>query len=257
MKILIVIILCSAVVASVILLKNGSFDEITNAVDSKIGGLTHNLTDSRDGKSYRTVTIGTQTWMAENLNYDYGKHGTGRSFCYGDVEQKCTKYGRLYNYAAVTDSARILENGGICPVGWRLPSVEDWEKLAAYIGRSGAGIKLKSRNGWINDGYGTDEYDFSVVPAGYREKRKYKGEGFVATFWTMTIANNKVLEDVGAAYGKLYLLTNNTQSLDAAFLISAMNPKRAKIAYFAGNINGVDISNATGSHSVRCVKNVR
>lgn len=257
MKILGVIIMCFVIATGVILFKNGSLDEFANVVDDKIGGLAHSFTDSRDGKSYRTVTIGTQTWMAENLNYAYN-HATAKSFCYDDLPENCRNYGRLYNRAAAIDSAAILgsnERQGVCPNGWRLPSVEDWEELAAYIGRSGAGIKLKSKTGWNNGGNGTDEYDFSVVPAGFREKRKYKGDGFVATFWTLTVANNKALEDMGTAYGNHYVLTNNSQSLNAAFWISAMNPKRAKIAYFAGNINGVDISNATGSHSIRCIKN--
>lgn len=257
MKILGFIITCFAIVAGVILFKNGSLGELADIVDDKIGGIAHSFTDSRDGQSYRTVSIGTQTWMAENLNFAYN-HATAKSFCYDDLPENCDKYGRLYNRAAAVDSAGILGSGegqGVCPNGWRLPSVEDWEKLAAYIGISGAGIKLKTKTGWNNGGNGTDEFDFSAFPAGFREKRKYKSEGYAATFWTVTVANNKALADVGRAYGNHYVATNNTYSLNAAFWISAMNPERSKIAYLAGNINGIEISNATGSHSIRCIKN--
>jgi uncharacterized protein (TIGR02145 family) len=124
------------------------------------------FTDSRDGKKYRTVKIGTQTWMAENLNYK-----TGQSWCYDNDESNCNRYGRLYDWnTALT----------VCPRGWHLPSRQEWDNLSQAVGGIrkpdddgnidwvGAGEKLKAASGWNNNGNSTDEYGFSALPGGSR-----------------------------------------------------------------------------------------
>ena len=134
------------------------------------------FTDPRDGKTYKTVKIGNQVWMAENLNYK-----TANSYCYEDKPANCHKYGRLYTWAAAMDSAGIFSNAGkgcgsgvtcgasgtirgVCPRGWHLPSDNEWKTLFEAVGGESvlddmtirfyttAGKKLKSSNGW-NDGY--------------------------------------------------------------------------------------------------------
>lgn len=156
------------------------------------------LTDFRDGRTYKTVTIGAQTWMAENLNYE-----TANSYCYGDSPANCTKYGRLYTWAAAMDSAGTWSlNGvgcgykkkcsptypvrGVCPKGWHLPTRTEWKTLFAAVGgSSGAGTKLKSTSGWDNNGDGTDVFSFSARPAGFRRPDgKYYYEGRNAYFWS-------------------------------------------------------------------------
>jgi uncharacterized protein (TIGR02145 family) len=91
------------------------------------------MTDTRDGKVYNTVTVGEQTWMAENLNFDID---TG-DYCMDDLPEKCEIYGKLYNWEAAVNFVDTLENDsileGICPPGWRIPSQYDWETLANYI----------------------------------------------------------------------------------------------------------------------------
>ena len=81
------------------------------------------MTDPRDGQIYKTVKIGPQTWMAENLNYK-----TENSFCYDNVDSNCTKYGRLY-----------VNSKDVCPVGWHLPAKWEWVKLFSVLNDSSVG----------------------------------------------------------------------------------------------------------------------
>jgi uncharacterized protein (TIGR02145 family) len=152
---------------------------------------TGTFIDDRDGQSYQWIKIGTQIWMAENLNYD-----TGRGcYCYDRVEANCEKYGRLYNWK----EAKMA-----CPDGWHLPDYEDWEKLAKTIKRqkgnchkagndwSMVGRYLKSLNGWKNNGGGEDTYGFKAIPAGNRTGRKlYNHLGEKAYFFSADEYDNK------------------------------------------------------------------
>ncbi len=157
--------------------------------------------DERDGQTYRTVKIGTQIWMAENLNFK-----VGNSACYDDEKSNCTKYGRLYTWGAAIDSvgkygenAKGCGNGehctpippvrGICPEGWHLPDTTEWRVLIDVAGgEDDAGKALKSKSGWKNDGNGTDEFGFSALPVGGRFGGSFDGdyfdEGLRADFWT-------------------------------------------------------------------------
>jgi uncharacterized protein (TIGR02145 family) len=148
------------------------------------------FTDTRDGQKYKTVKIGTQTWMAQNINYQT-KDG---SWCYNDKADNCKKYGRLYDWKIAAT---------VCPKGWKLPSNEDWDYLGQAVGGErkpddegnidwyGAGKKLKSKSGW-NDymgksGNGTNDYGFSALPGGYRVSDGYFFyAGKFGYWWTAT-----------------------------------------------------------------------
>lgn len=199
--------------------------------------------DDRDGQRYRIVTIGSQIWMAENLNYAYMPDTL--SFCYDNSADSCAKYGRLYTWAAAMDTLTTGcgFNGvcspadtvrGACPDGWHLPSEAEWRSLDNFIkqqiGKSG--YALKSLNGWTeHDGKtgGSDAFGFSALPAGFR-----KGENFAkvldrANFWSSTWETNVI------AY--YWSLNYNSTSL----FISAYQP--------------IDQKNyGVLSHSIRCVK---
>jgi len=134
------------------------------------------LVDKRDGKTYRTVVIGNQTWMAENLNND----GGGK--CYDNDPSNCAKYGRLYTW----DEALAA-----CPAGWHLPSDVEWTALVDYAGgRKTAGKKLKSKTGWVNNGNGTDEHGFSALPGGYcNSGGNFYNAGKYGNWWSATEKN--------------------------------------------------------------------
>ena len=168
------------------------------------------MTDERDGKVYRTVQIGDQIWMAENLNYaDSVKTPSllERSWCYDNKTENCDVAGRLYTWAAAIDSVKLATDAdypqdcgagkhcilpdtvyGVCPPGWHLPSYDEWETLFTAVGgQSTAGKVLKSQTGWTNKGNGTDAFAFSALPAGYRHNNEYYDqEGITTSFWSST-----------------------------------------------------------------------
>jgi len=126
--------------------------------------------DSRDGRKYKSVKIGAQTWMAEDLRYE-----AKQSKCH--ETDKCKKYGRLYNWETVMNGAKSSTTGttkvqGICPVGWHLPRDTEWEALIKSVGTN-AGAKLKAPMYWLNKEKpscnGTDNHGFSALPAGFIE----------------------------------------------------------------------------------------
>jgi len=173
----------------------------TAAAAATLDTVSGTFTDQRDGKTYRTVKIGGQTWMAENLNF-----ATDKSICYhnsyDNKERSCQKYGRLYNW----DDAMKA-----CPAGWRVPSDDDWDSLALAAGGQRvedgygsyywevAGKKLKSTTGWkdreyddgnLVSGNGTDDFGFSALPGGggYAEVIFYNAGSF-GNWWSATEGN--------------------------------------------------------------------
>ena len=161
------------------------------------------FTDTRDGHIYKTVTIGKQTWMAENLAwlpavdrpatglfevecryiYDYEGVNVDEAKANTNFQQ----FGALYNWIAARNA---------CPSGWHLPTDQEWMELERFSGlpssestlmdwrNSGeAGTKLKSIEGWIG-GNGTDNFGFTALPAGCRGYAGFQSKGYAAYFWT-------------------------------------------------------------------------
>ena len=130
------------------------------------------LTDSRDGKVYKTVQIGETIWMAENLNYEF--EDGAQSWCNKNEEENCEKYGRLYTLSAAKTA---------CPDGWRLPSLEEWPEK----GNGGYDAFIDyAAVGW---GRGADKYGFAILPAGeyLADSKDFFEPGSFAHFWTSTI----------------------------------------------------------------------
>ena len=142
------------------------------------------IIDSRDGKIYRTVKIGKNIWMAENLNY-----ASQASSCYDEKESNCEKYGRLYNW----EDARA-----VCPNGWRLPEKEDFEDLISVVENENAEF-LKSTTGWPYHA-GNNELGFNALPAGKisfsfgkKDKKIFRDLGESAFFWSNTVIKSKAI----------------------------------------------------------------
>ena len=144
------------------------------------------FTDNRDGKTYKTVNIGTQIWMAENLNYET----SDGSWFYDSIPYNASTYGRLYNWETANNA---------CPSGWHLPSDDEWKQLEMTIGMSQSdaddinwrgtdeGTKLKAVSGWSRNGNGTDEYGFTALPGGYlSSSNDFRFKNNVASFWSST-----------------------------------------------------------------------
>ncbi|MBR5412976.1 MAG: hypothetical protein IK114_08025 [Fibrobacter sp.] len=167
------------------------------------------LTDDRDGQKYKTIRIGSQNWMAENLNYAY-LQGTSTedssSYCLDNIAENCNKYGRLYLWGAAMDSAAVYsETGkdcgdreecspsypvrGVCPKGWHLPTAEEFR----ILGQNG-GYALKSTTAWHDGENGSDFYGFNAIPAGAKgyvgddctNALNYDACENAARFWTST-----------------------------------------------------------------------
>jgi len=168
------------------------------------------FTDSRNGQTYKTVKIGSQRWMAENLNYTmanswcYGEGGQVYDvFAYGDgvtltstqIQDNCNTYGRLYTWNAAKTA---------CPTGWHLPTRDECDQLFESVSGTkfddygnwsawsvefdnDAGKKLKSQYGWYYDGNGTDDFQFSALPGGYRySDGNFYDAGYYGYWWTAT-----------------------------------------------------------------------
>jgi len=155
------------------------------------------FTDDRDRTVYRKITIGTQTWMAENLNYD--DPFITSDVCYNGSDANCDKYGRLYDWPtamAGMSSSPANPSGvpGVCPAGWHLPSAAEWTVLVNYAGGDSiAGMKLKSTSGWNSNGNGngngTDDYGFSALPGGGGFGVDYFIDANYGGYWWSTTDN--------------------------------------------------------------------
>jgi len=160
------------------------------------------FTDPRDGKVYKTVKIGTQTWMAENLQYKT----SGGVFAYNLDESNVEIYGRLYNWNTAKS---------VCPPGWHLPSDEEWTTLINFLGgeRAASGkLKEAGTAHWKDpNNNATNESGFTALPAGYRFNYRFdvsfESLGNACYFWSSTRSNassawSRRLSNVGTDCGR-------------------------------------------------------
>jgi uncharacterized protein (TIGR02145 family) len=170
---------------------------------SSVAQVTGTFTDPRDGKVYKTVTIGTQTWMAENLKATKYNDGTAiplakvdpewpsnrtPGYCWYDNDEAKYKntYGALYNQFTV-------DNDKLCPIGWSVPGKEEWEILEEFLyndndedDMEGGRLKEAGTTHWATPNTGaTDSSGFTALPGGGRNNDGAFGEiGYSAYFWS-------------------------------------------------------------------------
>lgn len=173
------------IILVIILLIGLIFSFLKNSIGWSCG---NDFIDVRDGSIYKTTQIGEQCWMAENLNYEL----TSGSWCYGEKQENCEIYGKLYD----NDAAQVA-----CPDGWKLPSDSEWEQLEIYLGmipfdtgRPGwrvsgyVGDKLKSSLNWD----GSNSYGFGGLPGGYRlTDGGFYGLDIFGRWWTSTTRESR------------------------------------------------------------------
>ncbi|MDR2972574.1 MAG: InlB B-repeat-containing protein [Bacteroidales bacterium] len=163
-------------------------------------GREGSFTDERDGQIYRTVTIGNQTWMAENLNWAGYRGDLG--VCYANNPNNCDVYGRLYNWSGATGKVSSCYSGNVtnclnspivsgnCPDGWYVPRGTEWLILGEFVG-SPSRPKLSSTTGWgasvcnglCLDSPSTDDFGFSALPGGVGDSDGFSAVGVVGRWW--------------------------------------------------------------------------
>jgi len=220
-----------------------------NSIGTTYGGevsfnttvLTGTFTDSRDGRVYKWVEIGTQIWMAENLAYlpsvspssgssysdlyyyIYGYEGT--SVTEAKVTTNYNTYGALYNWTAAMNraaSSSASPSGvqGVCPSDWHLPSDDEWKELEITLGMTQAqsnatngrgtdqGKQMKAISGWKNNGNGTNSSGFSGLPGGYRTSSTgdFTSIGYYGEWWSATerVSDGSMTRFLGYDFNLVY-----------------------------------------------------
>jgi len=172
---------------------------VQDTVYSSVGIKYGSLLDERDGHTYKTVKIGDQTWMAENMKFK----------CEGRFWVADSEY--FYTWTSALNDEKLFDEDnlprivrGICPEGWHVPSPADFESLLVYVGgEDSAGINLKS----VDDG-GSDIYGFSAKLIGYYSTwyRKIQDAGDQVNFWAADSNNARegyaIALKIGTSFGK-------------------------------------------------------
>ncbi len=225
------------------------------------------MIDQRDKHAYRTVKIGEQTWMAENLNYEYKINSAGKAVTYGNLcwADSCEVFGRFYTYAAAMDSAAVFsENGkgcgwgvnctpiypvpGICPEGWHLPDTTEYRTLFNAVGGiERASLILRSSELWgmneKSEGFELlDSAGFSVLPSGFFRPT----DGF--------LGHAPINDNAGQHSGYASLMT----SVEVEYEDDATNVFIIELLTSIGGVDGRLLISAGGGRScgqvIRCLK---
>jgi uncharacterized protein (TIGR02145 family) len=173
------------------------------------GSCTEGVTD-HDGHTYKTVQIGDQCWMAENLKSTHYSNGSAitEAWAYNNDEGLAHTYGRLYTWAAMMHGATYSSSNpsgvqGVCPNGWHLPSDDEWKELEMTLGMTTDEVNGNSWRGSHSEGRklkeseaaflwqtsstsGNNNSGFTALPGGYNYGQSFSDLGTGAYFWSCT-----------------------------------------------------------------------
>jgi uncharacterized protein (TIGR02145 family) len=215
----------------------GLTDTASYTLQVETGNPTSTLTDPRDGKVYTIVQIGSRWWMAQNLNYGtritahymQKDNGIPEKYCYDDDESGCDIYGGLYQWGETMQYDTVEVAQGICPPGWHVPTVAEWNDLIGYLGGDSiTGGKLKL--------YGTMYWDAPNTGAS-------NVSGFTAIGAGNTIFNN----------GMSVLKNQQTEFWSSYLDLPYFNTKTIELRYDSKEAIHAPEERRTGI-SVRCIK---
>lgn len=150
------------------------------------------LIDSRDGQHYKTIQIGSQCWMQENLNIGVARtvleqkdNDSIEKTCYKNDLDMCGIYGGLYSWREAM-KYMPAETQGICPDGWHLPSNDEWRTLNEFLGVKMTGQKMKVSGDHVPKWDGDNSSGFTALPSGVGYEDRFGRLGYWAVFWTST-----------------------------------------------------------------------
>lgn len=155
---------------------SGNLTDTTSLTVSVSSGTNETglIDDKTNNAYYGTIKIGSQWWMSENLNAP-----AATKYCYSNRSTNCTKYGGLYTWTNAMNNAITEKAKGICPTGWHIPSITEWEQLFSYLGDTLAKRRME---------VGGDS-EFMMLFAGQRSlSGRYEFQETVTTFWSSTKA---------------------------------------------------------------------
>ena len=180
--------------SDVIVEESSSSVQSSSSMNSIYDAVNNTLTDLRDNRVYKTVTIGEQIWMAENLNYmpedTAGTIYSGGTVCGGDETEyegdskRCDEFGRLYLRKVALYKAKASDRRGICPDGWVIPKKGDWENLVEFLGENAA-VKMRKNNAnWLNEATNTSGFSALKTCLFSASLNRYKACAAFYYYWS-------------------------------------------------------------------------
>ena len=206
------------------------FNHDDDDCDSNTTTTTTNTTDNTcpgtptviySGTTYNTVLIGDQCWLKENLNIgtmitttpdqeqDQNNNGTMEKYCYDNNPRNCDTFGGLYQWDEAMQYTNSEGSQGICPEGWHIATLADFDTLKAEVNNDGNALKAIGEG--TGSGAGTDTSGFSALLAGYEATNSFNYFSEFASFWSSTELNS--FDKVNSMYlndfdSEIYLVNN-------------------------------------------------